>query len=153
MIFNAEPHSYDFKKFKSSPSPNPDAKRLPLDFFYEKANELCAPHKAQSNIYLPDREDGTVMLMGWHQPGISFDRLVFDQYTGEVLMFDQFDKFPIGKKIVKIQPSIHYGSAFGLPGQIIYFIACLIATTLPITGVIIWWKKLRNLRKAKNKTE
>jgi uncharacterized iron-regulated membrane protein len=110
MVFNAEPDSYDFQKLKSSP-PNPDAKRLPLDFFYEKADKLIAPY--HRGMYLPDREDATVMMMGWHQGYKGYDRIVFDQYTGDVLLLDQFDKFPIGKKIVKLYPFIHYGSAFG----------------------------------------
>ncbi|MDR0337673.1 MAG: PepSY domain-containing protein [Planctomycetaceae bacterium] len=151
MILNVPtPHSYN--KVKSSPQ-NPDAQRLALDFFDKKADELFAPHKeVNRNIYLPEHENDPVMMMGWHQ-GIwnstwGLDRIQFDQYTGEVLQFDQFDKFSIGRKIVTMFPFIHYGSFFGLPTKIIYFLACLITTTLPITGVSIWWRKLRNLRKA-----
>jgi uncharacterized iron-regulated membrane protein len=92
--------------------------------------------------------------MEWRSKGIlqlsGLDRIQFDQYTGEVLQFDDFDKFPIGTKIVVLCPLIHYGSFLGLTTRIIFFLACLIATTLPITGIIIWWRKLRNLRKAKN---
>jgi uncharacterized iron-regulated membrane protein len=155
-IFDApNPHSYN--EVKSSP-PTPDAKRLPIDFFDKKADELFAQHKGiNRGIYLPSREDDPVMMMGWYprrwNARWGFDRIQFDQYTGEVLQFDQFDKFSIGRKIVMMQPFLHYGSFGGLPMQIIYFIACLIATTLPFTGVMIWWRKLRNLRKAKNKTD
>jgi uncharacterized iron-regulated membrane protein len=147
MIFNApSPHHYN--EVKSSP-PNPGAKRLPLDFFDKKADELFAPHKGiNRGIYLPEREDDAVMMMGWQERRWNatwgYDRIQFDQYTGEVLQFDQFDKFPIGRKILTMHPFIHYGKFLGYPTQIIYFLACLIATTLPVTGVIIWWRKLRN---------
>jgi uncharacterized iron-regulated membrane protein len=78
------------------------------------------------------------------------DNIQFDQYTGEVLRFDLFEDRPLGSRIVALFPALHYGNILGLPTKIIYFLACLIATTLPITGVIIWWRKLRNLRKTKN---
>jgi uncharacterized iron-regulated membrane protein len=137
---------------------NPDAKRLPIGFFHEKANELLAPHKGgYRKIFFPEHDDDPIYIMEWRGEEIlklgGLDRILFDQYTGEVLQFDNFDKFPIGKKIVIIFPLIHYGKFLGLTTRIIFFIACLIATTLPITGVMIWWRKLRNLRKAKNKTD
>jgi uncharacterized iron-regulated membrane protein len=142
---------YPYTPLKSLPK-NPDAKRLPLDFFDKKADELFAPHKGgDRKILLPKHDDDSVMIMEWRGRGIlkvhGLDRVQFDQYTGEVLKHDNFDKFSIGQKIVVLFPMIHYGSFFGLTTQIIFFIACLIATTLPVTGVIIWWRKLRNLRK------
>jgi uncharacterized iron-regulated membrane protein len=153
MIFNApNTHSLTFEKVKSLP-PNPDAKRLPLDYFDKKADEMFASHKGVNRgIYFED--DGTIMVMGGHQQGtwlskLGYDKIYFNKYTGEVLQFDQFDKFPLGKKLVMRFPYFHYGSFLGLPTKIIFFLACLIATTLPVTGVIIWWRKLRNLRKTK----
>jgi uncharacterized iron-regulated membrane protein len=149
MVFNAEP--YHFIRVKSSP-PNPDAKRLPLDFFDKKADELLASHKGEGwGFYMPSREEDAVMVLRrrhgiWNSRG-GLDRIQFDQYTGEVLQFDNFDNFPTGRKILTIMPFLHYGDFLGYPTQILYFLACLIATTLPVTGVIIWWRKLRNLRK------
>jgi uncharacterized iron-regulated membrane protein len=153
MIFNAEPNTYIPVK---SSLKNPDAKRLPLDFFDKKADEILVPHKRGSRrIYVPNLNNDPVMIMEWRKGMLNlgaFDRIQFDQHTGEVLKFDRFEDKPIGTKIISLFPLLHTGSIFGLPTQIIYLIACLIATTLPITGVMIWWRKLRNLRKAKNKT-
>ncbi|MDR0611045.1 MAG: PepSY domain-containing protein [Planctomycetaceae bacterium] len=148
---------YPYTPLKSLPK-NPDAKQLPIGFFDKKADELLAPRKGgYRKIFFPEKEDDGVMIMEWRREGLlqlgGLDRIQFDQYTGEVLQFDNFDKFSISKKIVVLFPLIHYGSFLGLSTRIIFFIACLIATTLPITGVVIWWRKLRNLRKAKNKTE
>ncbi|MDR2754069.1 MAG: PepSY domain-containing protein [Planctomycetaceae bacterium] len=58
--------------------------------------------------------------------------------------------FHWAQKIISLFPVLYYGRILGLPTKIIYFLACLIATTLPITGVIIWWRKLWNLHNAKN---
>jgi uncharacterized iron-regulated membrane protein len=142
---------YPYTPLKSLPK-NPDAKPLPISFFDKKADELLALHKGGNrSIHFPDDENDSVMIMQWRSKGIlklvGLDRIQFDQYTGEVLQFDNFDKFSIGKKIVVLFPMIHYGSFLGLTTQIIFFIACLIATTLPVTGVILWWRKLRNLKR------
>jgi uncharacterized iron-regulated membrane protein len=154
MIFNAKPYSNP--RCKSLPQ-SPDAKPLPLGFFYKKADELLGVNTGgRRNFYTPDSEDDSVLVMDYMDYSIGMfkltahSRIQFDQYTGEVLRLERFDDLPIGKKIVFLFPTLHYGSVFGLPTKIIYFIAGLIATTLPVTGVIIWWRKLRNLRKTKN---
>ncbi|MGZ5221534.1 MAG: PepSY domain-containing protein, partial [Chitinophagaceae bacterium] len=46
--------------------------------------------------------------------------------------------------------AIHVGNVYGTLTKIIYFIACLIATSLPITGTMIWLNKLRKKRKGKS---
>jgi uncharacterized iron-regulated membrane protein len=66
-----------------------------------------------------------------------------------VLRFERFKDLPVGTKFGSLFYQHHTGSIFGLPSKIIYFLACLFATTLPSTGVMIWWRKLRNLHKAK----
>ncbi|WP_111879715.1 PepSY domain-containing protein [Aequorivita sp. CIP111184] len=43
------------------------------------------------------------------------------------------------------------GTIFGWFSKTIHFISCLIATSLPITGVIIWLNKLKKKPKKKKK--
>jgi uncharacterized iron-regulated membrane protein len=134
-----------------SPPKNPNAKRLPLEFFTKKADELIE-QKGFRIFYIPEQEDspvvvrevwrGTLKLEAW-------ERIHFDQYTGEVLRFERFKDIPVGAKLGTLFYQLHTGNILGLPTKIIYFLACLFATTLPVTGVIIWWRKLRNLRKTK----
>jgi uncharacterized iron-regulated membrane protein len=73
--------------------------------------------------------------------------------TGEVLKFERFGDLPAASKFVSLFLQLHTGDIIGFPTKIIYFLACLIATTLPVTGVMIWLRKLRNLRKAKKQFE
>ncbi|MDR1289884.1 MAG: PepSY domain-containing protein [Planctomycetaceae bacterium] len=151
-IFHAQYVQYPPIK---SPPKYPNAKRLPLKFFAKKADELIE-QKGFRNFYIPEHEDspvvvrevwrGTLKLEAW-------ERIHFDQYTGEVLRFERFKDLPVGAKLGTLFYQLHTGNILGLPTKIIYFFACLFATTLPVTGVIIWFRKLRKLRKAKNKTE
>ncbi|MDR0392602.1 MAG: PepSY domain-containing protein [Planctomycetaceae bacterium] len=153
MIF----HDQHFRIFREpsikSPPQNPDAKRLPYDFFVKKADELIE-HKGMRNFYIPEHEDGVIIVLekrlGTLQLAV-WDKIQFDQYTGEVLKIERFKDLPAGSKFVSLFLQLHTGDIIGLPTKIIYLIASLIATTLPITGTIIWLRKLRHLRKTKDK--
>jgi uncharacterized iron-regulated membrane protein len=155
MIFHDQPFRIFHEHSIKSPPKNSDAKRLPLEFFVKKADELIE-HKGLRNFYIPEHEDGVIIVLEKRLGTLElavWDKIQFDQYTGEVLKFERFDDLPTGSKFVSLFLQLHTGDIIGLPTKIIYFLACLIATTLPITGVMIWLRKLRNLRKAKNKTE
>lgn len=67
------------------------------------------------------------------------DRLMIDQYSAQVMKVERFAEKTTGQKIVTLAKAIHTGEIFGTFSKILYFIACLFATSLPITGVIIWW--------------
>jgi len=44
---------------------------------------------------------------------------------------------------------IHVGAILGLPGKIMAFCASLIAASLPVTGVYIWWGRRHKKSKGK----
>lgn len=83
----------------------------------------------------------------------AFDKIVIDQYSGKILKKELFANKTTGQKIAAQMKAIHLGEIYGGFSKIIYFISCLIATSLPITGTIIWINKLlkRNRKKVKLK--
>jgi uncharacterized iron-regulated membrane protein len=145
-IFNAQRVQYPPIK---SPPKRPDAKRLPLEFFAKKTDELVE-QKGYRCFSIPEQEDNPIIVEEyWHRTlAMEWNKIQFDQYTGEVLKFERFGDLPIGSKFISLFYQLHVGEILGLPTKIIYFLACLFATTLPITGVIIWLRKLKNLHKA-----
>ena len=48
---------------------------------------------------------------------------------------------------------LHLGEVYGSFSKILYFIACLLATSLPVTGTIIWLNKLKKKPKRKLVTQ
>ncbi|MEL4307178.1 PepSY-associated TM helix domain-containing protein [Joostella sp. CR20] len=70
------------------------------------------------------------------------DALAIDIY-GNVLHKEYFNDKPLNVRIMSLIRPIHTGEIFGTFSQIIYFLACLIATTLPITGTLIWINKMK----------
>jgi uncharacterized iron-regulated membrane protein len=75
------------------------------------------------------------------------DKIQFDQYTGAILKTERFSDKPFNEQVASSVRSLHLGDIYGTLSKIIYFLACLFATTLPVTGTIIWINKLRKKSK------
>jgi len=127
----------------------PDSvKAIAIETAVAKAGELFH-YDATIKITLPKNQTGVFTIQKTRDgffvsPAI--DRVVLDQYTGNTVKLDRFSDKTLGQKIVTLVKPIHTGELFGTLSKIVYFIACLLATSLPVTGVIIWWGK-RNKRK------
>ncbi|MEJ5106195.1 PepSY-associated TM helix domain-containing protein [Chryseobacterium sp. MYb328] len=67
--------------------------------------------------------------------------LTFDKYSGKLLANKPHHKLKAAEKYANANYDVHTGSYFGLFGKIIWFIAGLICTSLPVTGFLVWWGK------------
>lgn len=91
-------------------------------------------------VYLKNRTDG------WRNMSYYY----YDSRTGK--LFDELihSQKPLGLKWRNSNKDIHTGRIYGLPTQILAFIASFICASLPITGFLIWWgkkkKKNRNVK-------
>ena len=66
------------------------------------------------------------------------DVFYFDQYSGKFLGQYLFSDRNLGAQVRATFRPVHVGSVWGLPSKIIAFIVCLLGTSFPITGVILW---------------
>ena len=108
---------------------------------------------AEGDIILsfPKHEKGTFTLSFYDHSNFSpvtSDRLIISS-SGEVLHKEIFSDKEVNVQIASLIKPIHTGQIFGTFSKIIYFLACLIATSLPITGTIIWINKLKKKSKKK----
>lgn len=71
------------------------------------------------------------------------DKLTINQYTAEVLHTDIFRDKPVNERISGSIKAIHTGEVYGSFTKLLYFFACLVATSLPVTGTLIWINKLK----------
>jgi len=119
--------------------------------FLQIANEQL-PYEGDYRISLPDELQKPVAITkyqtGFFAPSAG-DVLKLNPHTGEVLSLEVFSEKPWNEQVARSIKALHMGTFYGTFSKIIYFIACLIATSLPITGTIIWINKLR--KKAKRK--
>lgn len=105
-------------------------------------------------VSFPSEKDKTYSVsksrVGYFAPAAS-DRLTIHSVTGEIIQKDIFNLKPFNERVAGNIKALHVGNVFGGFTKLLYFIACLIATSLPITGTIIWINKLKKKRKFRNK--
>jgi uncharacterized iron-regulated membrane protein len=70
-----------------------------------------------------------------------------DQYSGKVLGKMDFSERSLGAQVRSTFKPVHTGSIWGMPSKIIAFIVCLLGTSFPVTGVIMWLNRLRKKKK------
>ncbi|MDR1926018.1 MAG: PepSY domain-containing protein [Planctomycetaceae bacterium] len=152
QVIGAKPLGKALEKPVPSKNSGKELTRLSWDDFIKKGDELIA-RKGITRLVLPQSAEGSVTFQrigsGWCSIAAT-DKIQFDQYTGEVLKSDLFNEMPFGEKVASLIFPLHNGEIFGTVSKVIYFITCLIATSLPITGLILWSRKLKS-RYTKNK--
>jgi uncharacterized iron-regulated membrane protein len=74
---------------------------------------------------------------------VAADKIYLDQYTSSLIKTEVFSEKPFNERISNSIKALHVGDVYGKFSKIIYFLACLIATSLPITGTLIWINKLK----------
>ncbi|WP_057938315.1 PepSY-associated TM helix domain-containing protein [Algoriphagus resistens] len=69
------------------------------------------------------------------------DQLKLSSADLSVVEASLFSDLPFRQQIGRSVKSLHVGDIFGKFSKFLWFVACLIATSLPITGTLIWWNK------------
>lgn len=122
---------------------------LTVEEFLKIADAHLA-YKGDYQVMLPSDSLATVTIMknkiGFFAPAAA-DRIVLDQYSGAIIEKEIFKDKPFNERISSSIKALHVGDVYGTFSKILYFLACLIATSLPITGTIIWINKLKKKRK------
>jgi uncharacterized iron-regulated membrane protein len=114
------------------------------EFMYEGDYRVSIPGKAEEAVSIQKSGKGFFASSG-------SDKIQLNPYNGEVVKIERFSDKPLNEKIAASIKPLHTGEVFGLFSKILYFITCLIATSLPITGVIIWINKLKKKKARKQK--
>lgn len=121
---------------------------------YLKKADAALPYQGDYSISLPKDSASAIAIMknktGFFAPAAG-DKILLDQYTGTVLKTEIFKDKPFNERVSGSIKALHLGDVYGMFTKIIYFFACLIATSLPITGTLIWLNKLKKKRKKKVK--
>lgn len=125
---------------------------LPIAQYLAVADKQL-PYEGDYTIAFPAESSGTVNVSknkrGFFAPAAA-DRLTLDAATAAIKKADIFKNKPFNERVAGSIKAIHVGNVYGTFTKILYFLACLIATSLPVTGTLIWWNKLK---KSKVKSE
>jgi len=130
------------------------AKPLPVAEMIARQNDLV-PGRGEISVSIPT-DNKTAMVIRKGRTGFFdlniMDRSQWDPYRGTVIPVDHHGKIveverfadkPLGAKIAVSIRGLHLGDITGMSSKIFFFIVCLLATSLPLTGTIWWIKKLR----------
>lgn len=114
------------------------------------------PYQGIMRVILPQDSLGVITVQKVNASELTaggIDRMALDQYSGASMAIERFADKTTGAKIISLIRPIHAGELLGTFSKILYLIACLIATSLPVTGVLIWINKWRKTKKpAKSNT-
>ena len=81
------------------------------------------------------------------------DALYIDQYSGKVLRQYLFSDRNLGARVRATFRPVHVGSVWGLPSKIVVLVVCLLGTSFPITGTIMWLNRTRKKKRISQKAE
>jgi uncharacterized iron-regulated membrane protein len=73
-------------------------------------------------------------------------RVIVDQYSSQVLFAEGSRTAPAGARIVIQNRAIHTGDIFGIPSKTVMSLACLMAVVQVISGLAMWWNRIRRSR-------
>jgi len=133
----------------SSSTPAPGTNALAMEALLVKASEVY-PYAGDTRITFAKDSTGSVVFAKTKNgffASAAIDRVTLDQYTGNTLKLERFSDKKLGEKIVMLTKAIHTGEIFGTFSKILYFIACLFATSLPVTGTLIWLNKRKKKKR------
>lgn len=126
---------------------------ISLDQLVEKSNSEL-PYEGNLRITLPNKPDGDVAVSksrtGFFAKA-GADQLTLNPSNLEVKEAKLFSDLTVRQQIGRSVKSLHTGEIFGQFTKFLWFVACLIATSLPITGTLIWWNKHK--KKKSSRTE
>lgn len=103
------------------------------------------PQAASLEIHFPENANEAIAVNWNPDEGLYWKRdfLYFDQYSLSEIsvshLYGRFKDATAADKLLRLNYDIHVGAILGLPGKILAFLASLIISTMPVTGLVIWW--------------
>jgi uncharacterized iron-regulated membrane protein len=83
----------------------------------------------------------TVLATGAHESAA--DNYYIDQFSGGLIGSLKFADKNLGQRVRATFKPVHTGSIYGWPSKVIAFLVCLLGVTFPVTGTIMWLKRLQ----------
>lgn len=126
----------------------PREQKLDIETLISAVNERL-PYEGSVSLQLSNNPKAAYVARKTPASGLLFTDIVqIDPYDKTIISEKLFSERKFGDQISSLIRHLHTGEFYGLISKIIYFITCFIATTLPITGTLMWLNKLKKKKKA-----
>lgn len=116
---------------------------LSLEDIFAKTNSEL-PYAGNIRVSLPSKASDPISVSKYRTGFFArsgSDQLELSVADLSVSEANLFSDLPFRQQIGRSVKSLHVGDIFGPFSKFLWFVACLIATSLPITGTLIWWNK------------
>jgi len=113
---------------------------------YAGVVKLTLPEDSQGDLTVSKSRTGFFARAG-------ADQLKLNAQTLELKEKVLFGELPVRQQIGKSVKALHTGEIFGKFTKFLWAVACAIATSLPITGTMIWLNKRKKKRNPKGEKE
>jgi uncharacterized iron-regulated membrane protein len=113
-----------------------------------KLMERQYPDAASISIN-PPRTDSSLVIANatqadgryWKTDYRYFERHTLQEVPSGNILYGRFADADGADKLMRMNYEIHTGAILGFPGKLLAFFASLFIASLPVTGIVIWWKK------------
>ena len=143
-----EPPRYE-RAFSDTTQNLPLASMANVDAAWRKGiTEIGVLNKEAIIVSFPDKPSEPIELCTDMHNG-SWRYVYLDQHTLQELPASQpqIAELDVAQWLRRTNYAWHVGAIGGLPTKILFFLASLICTSLPITGFYIWWNKKAKTKK------
>ncbi|GAB3649731.1 PepSY-associated TM helix domain-containing protein [Echinicola sediminis] len=144
---------------KKEDRPEEKQKEIPSLLAFEEYLNVADQHlsyKGDYRISFPQDANSKLEIskskVGFFAPAAG-DKISLDPATAEVSDIQIFSDQPFNQRVARSIKALHIGSVYGGFSKLLYFISCLIATSLPITGTLIWINKMKKKPARKKRVE
>ena len=118
----------------------PEAKDLSIDRIVQIAQQKMPGNNLR--VSFPRVTNGAYMVYANNERGPGFNEILFiDRASGEILEDYYNSQLKTMWWLGTWNYPLHIGTIWGLPTKIIWLVTCIILTTLPVTGVWMWWER------------
>ena len=127
---------------------------LSLEAIFEKTNEELA-YAGNIRVALPSKASDPISVSKYRTGFFArsgSDQLKLSAADLSITEANLFSDLPWRQQVGRSVKSLHVGDIFGQFSKFLWFVSCLIATSLPITGTLIWWNK-RKKKPSKKKSK
>lgn len=107
---------------------------------YAKANQLL-PYKGPVTITVPASDSVAITISKLNEEASIanvVDFVYYEKGTGRLLEKRLYKDESTGMKVRRLIYPIHTGSLYGWPTKLLALIGCGFATSLPVTGLLVW---------------
>ena len=133
---------------------NISSKTIPLDQLIPRLQKDI-PNYRNLELHYPGSDSTAIYVEVGYTEGVYYnaDYRFYDQYSLQKInpnsIYGVYGESDFADKTIRMAYDTHVGAIFGLFGKIIVFIASFLISVLPITGVLIWWKRRKDKKQNK----